>query len=159
MKLQKLQTSEKELNIEHDRYMSDVFKDIDKASECDIRLFWKLITQLKSRTARIYRYPAIEHKGNSSEILLHGNSNAFAKYFCDIYNPGEDTSYDSDFFTTVEKSYSDLKHAHSLSTDFPGGPVSVDEMQTIIRGLKRRKASGLDRVQNEHLIHDGIHLF
>ena len=144
-----------ELNIEHDRYMSDVFKDIDEASECDIRLFWKLIRQQKPRTSRIY--PAIEHKGKLFEDPP-GVSNAFAKYFWDIYNPGEDTSYDSDFFATVESTYSDLKHAHSLSTDFPVGHVSVDEIQTIIRGLKRRKAPGLDRVQNEHYIYGGIHL-
>ena len=143
-----------ELNIEHDRYMSDVFKDIDKASECDIRLFWKLIRQQKPRTSRIY--PAIEHKGKLFEGPP-GVSNAFAKYFWDIYNRGEDTSYDSDFFATVESTCSDLKHAHSLSPDFPGGHVSVDKIQTIIRGLKCRKAPGLDRVQNEHFIYGGIH--
>ena len=79
--------------------MSDVFKDIDEASECDIRLFWKLIRQQKPRTSCIY--PAIKHKGKLFEGPP-GVSNAFAKYFWDIYNPGEDTSYDSDFFATVE---------------------------------------------------------
>ena len=36
--------------------------------------------------------------------------------------------------------------------------MSVDEIQTIIRNLKRRKAPGLDRVQNEHFIYGGINL-
>ena len=53
---------------------------------------------------------------NVAMLSGHGDSNAFAKYFCDIYNPGKDTSYDSNFFTTVENSYSDPKHAHSLNT-------------------------------------------
>ena len=120
--------------------------------QCDIRLFWKLITQLKSSTARIYRYPAIEHKGNSSEILLHGDSNAFAKYFCDIYNPGEDTSYDSDFFMTVENSYSDLKHAHSLSTEFPGGAVSVDEPLLVISNAGKHPALIVYKTNTSYMV-------
>ena len=116
--LQKLQTSEKEFSdsTQHRAWSIYVWRlqRHSEASECDIRLFWKLIRQLK---------------------------------------PGEDTSHHSDFFATVENNYSDLKHAHSLSTEFPGGPVSVDEIQTFISNLNRRKASGIDRVQNEHFIY------
>lgn len=67
-----------ELNIKHDRYtcLPDVFKDIDEASGCNIRLFLKLIRQLKPRTARMIL--AIEHQGKLFQYPP-GVSYAFAK--------------------------------------------------------------------------------
>lgn len=41
-------------NREHDRYMTEVSSDIDQASECDLRLFWKLIKRQRPRSASPY---------------------------------------------------------------------------------------------------------
>lgn len=51
-----------ELNAEHEIYMASVFQDIDEASECDIRLFWKLVKQQKPKTTKMYT--EIESDGN-----------------------------------------------------------------------------------------------
>ncbi|XP_062576621.1 uncharacterized protein LOC134238510 [Saccostrea cucullata] len=143
-----------ELNDEHDRYMSSVFKDIDESSECDVRLFWKLIRRLKPRSSRTY--PVIEYNDEQFDDPP-GVSLAFAKHFSDIYNAKENANYCSDFLASIENRYSELvRISRSTNDSFPGGPATVKEIQNIIRNLKRRKAPGLDLTQNEHLIHGGI---
>lgn len=66
-----------ELNAEHDRYMASVFHDIYQASECDVRLFWKLVKRQRPRNTRFY--PEIEIDGglvdNPDEI-----ASCFAEY-------------------------------------------------------------------------------
>jgi hypothetical protein len=42
-----------EFDAEHERYMTSGFQDIDEASECDIRLFWKL---LKRQHPKVQNY-------------------------------------------------------------------------------------------------------
>lgn len=73
-----------ELIAEHDRYMTEVFRDIDQASECDLRLFWKLIKRQRPRN--LSSYPEMEFNGilydNPDEI-----TKCFACHFQNIYNP------------------------------------------------------------------------
>jgi hypothetical protein len=119
--------------------MSDVFMGID----FDACLFWKLIRRLKPRSSRTY--------DNEQFDDSHGVPFALDKYFSDIYNAKEKSDYDQDFFRSIENLYSKLKCASSLSNvGFPGGPATVDEIQSIIRNLKCRKAPVLDLIQNEH---------
>lgn len=42
------------LQSAHDEFMTKAFKDIDEASECDVRLFWKLIKRQRPRSSRSY---------------------------------------------------------------------------------------------------------
>ena len=53
---------------------------------------------MKPHTSRIY--PAIEHKGKLFEDHP-GVCNAFAKYFCELYNPVEDISDNLDCFQAI----------------------------------------------------------
>lgn len=77
--------------------MTKVFKDIDEAAECDVRLFWKLKRQ-RPRSSRV-----------CSEIEL-GNmifsdpgdiANAFAQHFENVYNSNDNDSFNSDFYYNI----------------------------------------------------------
>ena len=103
-------------------------------------------------------YPEIEFDGKSYDDPS-SISSAFANHLYDVYNPKENDSFDSQFFHDIENSYTNLETIFSSSPEtFPGGAVTVDEISHILRDLKRRKAPGLDRIQNEHFIYGGIQL-
>lgn len=142
-----------ELIAEHDRYMTEVFRDIDQASECDLRLFWKLIKRQRPRN--LSSYPEMEFNGilydNPDEI-----TKCFACHFQNIFNPVNCNDFDDDFFHFIEKSYEDLQSfSRSNNDNLPGGHITGKEIIEIVKDLKRRKAPGLDRIQNEHVIYSG----
>lgn len=85
-----------ELNDEHDCYMSGVFKDIDESSECDARLFWKLIRRLKPRSSHTYHVFVYndEQFDVPPVFLLQLQSINIAE---------EKTNYYLDFLSAVEK--------------------------------------------------------
>ena len=80
------------LNAEHDRHMTSVFHDIDQASECDVRLFWKLVKRQRPRNTRFYQEIEIDGRlvDNPDEI-----ANCLAEYFEQIYNPTKSKMFDS----------------------------------------------------------------
>lgn len=146
------------LNAEHDRYMTSVFHDIDQASECDVRLFWKLVKRQRPRNTRFYQEIEIDGRlvDNPDEI-----ASCFAEYFEQIYNPTKSKMFDSEFYKTIENSYLFIQENSRLQTlsKLPGGEVTATEISKAIKDLKRRKAPGLDCIQNEHLIFGGPRLF
>jgi hypothetical protein len=126
----------------HDEYMTSVFRDIDEASECDVRLFWTLIKRQRPRRSRIYQ--EIE-----SESITHSNpvdiAKCIAQHFENIYNLQNDGSHSADFFHFIENSYCELKTMTTILNEntLPGGDISIDEISTIIDDLKRRNVPGV----------------
>jgi hypothetical protein len=146
-----------ELNAEHERYMASVFQDIDEASECDIRLFWKLVKQQRPKNTRLYTEVELDGKLMDDPVDI---ANGFASHFERIYNPIDNDNFDSDFFNNIENAYSSIKKSTSTQHDsmIPGGEILSSEVSCIIKDLKRRKAPGIDCIQNEHLIYGGSSL-
>lgn len=146
-----------ELQSAHDDFMTKVFKDIDEASECDVRLFWRLIKRQRPRSSRIYSEIETENVSYSNPVDI---ANCFAKHFENIYNPQDIGTFNDDFFRSIENSYSELKTVTKLLNEksLPGGDITIDEISNIISDLKRRKAPGIDRIQSEHIIYGGTGL-
>lgn len=138
----------------HERYMCDVYKEIDEAAEVDIRLLWRLTKRRKPRTSRIY--PEIQDEGGTTYTDLKGVAETFANYYQNIYTPLEDVQFDPGF-----KSNIDLELKHIIATcesdihDLPGGCITTKELNAIISCLKLRKAPGYDSITNEHIVHGG----
>lgn len=138
------------LQSAHDEFTTKAFKDID-----DVRLFWKLIKRQRPRSSR--SYPEIE-LGEDTFTDPSDIANAFAHHFKDVYNPKDNDSFNPVFYQSIETQYKSLKTETMLNNFFPGGDISMDEISTLIRDLKRRKAPGKDFIQNEHIIYGGSEL-
>ncbi|CAG2226562.1 unnamed protein product [Mytilus edulis] len=77
----------------YEQYIQQTNDDINKAAECDIRLFWKLIKRNKTVSSKIY--PEIiqdDNICNTPESI----ANAFMDYFSKLYQPDSDEMYDND---------------------------------------------------------------
>ncbi|MFI0416588.1 MAG: hypothetical protein ACH255_20920, partial [Candidatus Thiodiazotropha sp.] len=118
--------------------------DINESSEHDIRLFWRLINMKKNKKAN-----------NCTEISYHGHTaknpegiaNVFAEYFADLYSfCDESENLDNEH----------TQHSNQLNLS---AQISVDDITKQLKSLKKRKAPGIDKVQNEHLIYGGRTLF
>ncbi|VDI08550.1 Hypothetical predicted protein [Mytilus galloprovincialis] len=129
--------------------MDNTYREIDEAAECDVRLFWRLISRQKNR------------KTNQISEILHHNrkckspediSNAFADFYADVYTPTENSKFDNDFKVHVTEFVD--RTLESCATNnglLPGGEITLYEIETVVRNLKLRKAPGYDKLQNEHV--------
>ena len=142
------------LTLEHERYMRDVYRDIDEAADCDIRLFWKLTKRQRPKASRTY--PEIKCDNGVVYRDPPGVAEAFASYFESIYSPSDDALFDDAFRQQVEADFLNIQTECSLmNSDIPGGPITVDDLTPVLRKLKYRKAPGSDRVTYEHVIYGG----
>lgn len=86
-------------------------------------------------------------------------ANAFAHHFENVYNSNNNDSFNSDVYYNIENSYKSMKTANIISKNLiPGGEVTIDKISQMIRDLELRKAPGIGRIQNEHVIHGGLEL-
>ncbi|CAG2221397.1 unnamed protein product [Mytilus edulis] len=137
----------------YNAYMDNTYREIDEAAECDVRLFWRLISRQKNR------------KTNQISEILHHNrkckspediSNAFADFYADVYTPTENSKFDNDFKVHVTEFVD--RTLESCATNnglLPGGEITLYEIETVVRNLKLRKAPGYDKLQNEHVRYSG----
>ncbi|CAC5395585.1 unnamed protein product [Mytilus coruscus] len=143
-------------NVQHaayEQYIQKCYDDINEAAECDIRLFWKLIKRYKPSASRIY--PEIIHNGDTSnnpESIAY----AFMDYFSNLC-----TTDNTETFDTSKKLFNDSAYSEILKTccnsteNLPGGVINECEVRDIVKSLMHKKASGHDKIQNEHLIYGG----
>ncbi|CAC5405418.1 unnamed protein product [Mytilus coruscus] len=143
-------------NVQHaayEQYIQKCYDDINEAAECDIRLFWKLIKRYKPSTSRIY--PEIIHNGdtcNNPESI----ANAFMDYFSNLCTMDNTDTFDTSKKLFIDSAYSEiLKTCCNSNENLPGGVINECEVRDIVKSLMRKKASGHDKIQNEHLIYGG----
>jgi hypothetical protein len=100
--------------------MKSVYQNIDKAAECDIKLFWKLIKRQKKRTSRTY---SVIHD-NKGTIYNDpsGVAEAFVLYYKNIYSLWDHDSVDNSFRCRVENKSSEMER------EIPGEPFTTDEL-------------------------------
>ncbi|VDI33726.1 Hypothetical predicted protein [Mytilus galloprovincialis] len=115
--------------------------------------FWKLIKRNKTVSSKIY--PEIiqdDNICNTPESI----ANAFMDYFSKLYQPDSDEMYDNDTRQQIELDYNKiLKSCYEQNVYLPGGIIKESEVDGIIKLLKRRKASGHDKIQHDHLLCGG----
>ncbi|VDI10630.1 Hypothetical predicted protein [Mytilus galloprovincialis] len=140
----------------YNAYMYNTYREIDEAAECDVRLFWRLISRRKGR------------KTNQILEILHDNrqckspediSNAFADFYAGVNTPTENAKFDSDFKAYVTEFVDrTLESCAKYNGLLPGGEINIAEIETAIRNLKLQKAPGYDKLQNEHVRYSGSKL-
>ena len=113
---------------------------IDESSEHDIRLFWRLINMKNGKKNN----PCVELNYKEYKDETPQNiANTFAKYFADLYS-----------FHEGEDSFIDDMTTQSEQITLPT-TISIEDITKQLKTLKKRKAPGIDKVQNEHLNYGG----
>ncbi|VDI49007.1 Hypothetical predicted protein [Mytilus galloprovincialis] len=114
--------------LANEQYIEETYDDINNAAECDIRLFWKLIKRQKPKHSKVY-----------------------------LYTPADTSTFDDPTLNEMNKAYREIERVCKADEDLylPGGMISCDDVSSVIKQLKRRKACGNDMIQNEHLIYGG----
>ncbi|CAG2237360.1 unnamed protein product [Mytilus edulis] len=140
--------------LANEQYIEETYDDINNAAECDIRLFWKLIKRQKPKHSKVCQQ--IIHN-NIVHTSPESICNAFANYFEDLYTPADTSTFDDPTLNEMNKAYREIQRVCKADEDLylPGGIISCDDVSSIIKQLKRRKACGNDMIQNEHLIYGG----
>lgn len=133
--------------------MRKVYQVLDKAAECDTRLFWKPVKRHKVKTSR---NPEII----STEGVSFRDDPWRRKCICDvlwsIYTPSKDPSFDETFYVQIESKYTNIETECTLSHDeLPGSQISTNDILAVFNKLKRRNAPGPDLPTYEHLIFGG----
>ncbi|CAC5387881.1 unnamed protein product [Mytilus coruscus] len=67
---------------------------------------------------------------------------AFANYFEDLYTSKDTSAFDDLTLNEMYKPYSEIERVCKADEDLylPGGPISCDDVSSVIKQLKRRKA-------------------
>ncbi|CAG2249401.1 unnamed protein product [Mytilus edulis] len=140
--------------LANEQYIEETYDDINNAAECDIRLFWKLIKRQKPKHSKVCQQ--IKHN-NIVHTSPESICNAFAIYFEDLYTPADSPTFDDPTLNEINKAYREIERVCKADEDLylPGGMISCNDISSVIKQLKRRKACGNDMIQNEHLIYGG----
>ena len=112
-----------------------------------------VIKKQKPRASKVY--PEIIHK-NTNNNNTESIAGAFADYFYELYQPNKDDIFDTSALENIKRLYSEITNeCNDKPNQLPGGVITENEIRTIIKQLKRRKAGSHDNIQNEYLIFGG----
>lgn len=132
-------------------YLKDLNQEIDRAAGLDSQYFWRLVNRRQNNSPSsigaeikfdntIYRDP--------QEICIQ-----WGLYFSSLYQAPEGKNFDEAHFNNVTSFVDTLKHVSVTECDVP--LVTEQEVNDSVCDLKRGKACGEDRVDNEHIIYSG----
>lgn len=133
-------------------YIKKTYDDLNNASECDIRLFWRLVKRMKPSDSKLY--PEIKYNGHTYNTP-EGVSEAFAKYFENMYRESNYEDFDQINKQVVDEQFDEIIQETIDNKTLPGGKIQESEIELIVKNLKKRKAGGYDQLQNEHLMYGG----
>ena len=119
---------------------NNTFAELNNAAEHDIRLFWRLFKETKGKKSNIcykLKYNNVEARDPQTIAYL------FSDYFKMLYssvNAQTNSNYSEDTQTVSET-------------------VDVEDIIQAVKTLKKKKAPGIDKIQNEHIIYGGRTLY
>ena len=134
--------------------MDNVYSDLDEAAGLEYRLFWRL---LRSRKRRSKTFCDTLNVDNKSYDFPETVSVGFRDYFENILNapPTFSSADDELFYNDVEAKTHEYAYEDSPSYPILEKTITVTEVISVIKDLKRNKAPSHDSIQNEHIIHGG----
>ncbi len=137
------------------KYHFEQIEQLCKQSEIDQKGFWYIVN--KVRKPRQPRVTPI--KGQNGEMLTDPGAIAedWRQYYEELFNSvGAGQGYNDQFYDHVMHSVKDMEtESHNRPNDITEPIITVDEVQTIYKTLKTRKAPGFDGITNEHLKYSG----
>ena len=126
-----------------------------KHGDCDQNYFWRTLSKMSKGKNKMLT-PFITNNGN---ILTNGRDikQAWANYFKNLYTP-DDMGYDNNHKQYIEHKLAEYEAIRPELSTRTVDNISEDDVEQVVKHLKRHKAAGWDNIQNEHLIYGGQYL-
>lgn len=129
------------------------FEDIDETAEVDLDYFWRYMRKKRKLAHAIVS--ELEYNGKVLRQPID-IANAWANYFSDLYEPLENSEFDSAHYDKVR---SDLAHfvndSYGNNCPIMDAPVELQEVIDAAYKFKLGKAGGVDGLTNEHIKYGG----
>ena len=138
-------------------YEIEQMREIYKSDEIDQNHFWYLINKRKGKSNS-----SLHPLKLSDDTIIYSPDDIrkeWAQYFETLYTPSDNNSYDRNFRTFVENQFTNM-HEESLSwvDDILESKIHEDEVLSVIKELKTKKAPGCDQITSEHIKYGGNRL-
>lgn len=137
--------------LESEKYLSNSIEELNEAAETDYRLFWKLLRKRNNRDN--FRCSEL-HVGDldfTDDNVVEGFKTHYESIFCNDLDYPNANFYD--YVTTAVNTHC-LSDAGELGFILHS-PVTDEELNRVIKSLKKRKSPGIDDILNEHVIYGG----
>ena len=139
--------------IKAEQYMKTLNDEIDTAAEVDNGYFWKLVNRRKSGQSSVGSQIKF---GDSTCRSPDEICEKWGDFFATLYSKDDPDAFDNENYIAVKAKVDSLKSRELNDSEIPS--VTDRELLDIISGLRSGKASGEDRIYNEHFKHGGPHL-
>ena len=145
----------KQKRIEVRNYEVNEMNELNKTGEIDVKYFWWLVNKNKIKMVS----PIMSESG---EILTNPKAiqKEWNEYYMRLYRESEEEEeyYDSEFrdfvLSEIPKIEIEMKEA-AKGIYLKGGPITMEDMEKVIKSLPKGKACGYDKVSSEHVINSG----
>ena len=141
--------------IEVRRYDVKEMNDLNQTGEIDMKYFWWLVSRNKIKIVSPISSDEGEILTDPKDIQKDWND-----YYMKLYSESEEeeASYDNDFrdfvhgeIPKIEAEMRRLAKGRYLK----GGPITMKDVEEIVKALPKGKACGYDQVSSEHVINSG----
>ena len=140
--------------IETRKYSVKEMNNLNEAEEIDQSYFWWLVSRNKIKIVS----PILSEDGNiitdPLEIQKEWNT-----YYQTLYSETDIEPFDNDFrdyvVSEIPNIFDKMKD-ESQGKYLTGGPISNKDLESIIKKLPRKKATGYDKISSEHVIYSGV---
>ena len=127
-------------------------EELAKTQEVDQKFFWYMIRKNKCRLNTVT--PICNDNG---EMLTTADDirNEWNSYYQSLLCDNQSDDYDNKFMETILNRTPNVSNVNTFGRNLDGGPVSSDEISTLVHKMKCRKAPGWDSITAEHLKFSG----
>ena len=133
-------------------FETECMKNLSQSQEMDQKHFWHLVNSNKKRSV----FSPIQNEDGNLLTEEADISKEWSVYYKELFSDKQDINWDCDFKMEIEREMEKIDRVTPVELD--GGPILVEEIETEINKLKKKKAPGWDCVTAEHIIYGGEHL-
>jgi len=132
------------------QWNKEKYINIAAASEVDIGEFYRTVRKQRRKKESV---TTLEYGGSTADTPA-SICELWGEYYSHLLSPLERSDFDKDFYLEINKRKCEI--ARNQSTEGDGDVIMHDdftstEIQSVIKGLKLKKAPGPDCITNEHI--------
>ena len=145
----------KEQRVAMKQYELRNMKEFVEQAEVDSSYYWHMVNV--SRKAKHKRVSPVKDNNGNVLIDTHEINQAWFDYFKNMFTPKADVRFDEEWYQQVNEYVSKQTTAPTepYNTHLFDVPFSESELAQCVKSLKKKKASGWDRISSEHIKYGG----